>query len=411
MAVPNERERSLFVSEQRFAIENNHAKFMPGHNRLREHEGMYCARKLIGVGQLRGLRDDGHAGAAVAFVWFEQNRKIGDRAEVLGGVKNARPNGRKASLCEEELREGFVAGDTRGAGGVHAEIGTDDEPYFAADLQPAAKAGAGLGCPRPAAARGHFAKTLDLDGFVHDVRFTILDFARAGEEEKRMAIPPIETLPTEVAARLEGFAKNLMTRLGENLVGIFLYGGVARGSFNEGSSNVNLMVVLRGATVGALTDIRAALPRKADANLSLMTVTEGDLAECVEVFAIKFFDIKTHHLLLCGRDVLSTLVITQERLVRQARRELVNLKLRMRHAFVFTEEEDGRLAATLERAMKTVRVNADVLANIQETARAAELLRSSLPILEDRLAGPPAETRCGEFLQKLDAAIQALGPV
>ena len=213
-----------------------------------------------------------------------------------------------------------------------------------------------------------------------------------------MAIPPIETLPTESAAALERFAATLTQRLGENLVGLFLYGGVAKGTFNEGSSNLNLMLVLREASIVALNEVRAALPSKAEANLSLMTLTESELAECVEVFAIKFFDIKLHHILVCGRDVLTPLAISEERLVRQARRELVNLKLRLRHAFIF---DDPRLATTLERAAKTLQVNAGVLEQIPATARAAELLRVALPV----------KIGCGEFLQKLGAAIDALGPV
>lgn len=226
-----------------------------------------------------------------------------------------------------------------------------------------------------------------------------------------MVIPPIETLPKEMEAVLGRFAENISLRLGEDLVAVFLYGGVARGNFDPQSSNLNLLVVLREVSRSALDDLAAALPRKDESDLSLLTLAESELAECVEVFATKFFDIRGHHILLYGRDVLTPLVISPERLVRQARRELVNLKLRLRQTYLGSRENEEQLSTALERGRKTVQVNANVLALAGTPGRAAELLRASLPLLEDRLAGPPADERFGEFHAQLQAAIQALGPV
>jgi predicted nucleotidyltransferase len=225
-----------------------------------------------------------------------------------------------------------------------------------------------------------------------------------------MIAPPLEALPSKSQAALQQFTDRLAAGLGENLVAAVLYGGAAKGQFTENRSDLNVVVVLREASLAALDEIAsAAALAQREAPLQLMILAETDLAECVEVFATKFHDMQRHHILLRGRDVLAPLAISRERLIRQARRELVNLKLRLRQAYWQRGNRLETLDVMLHRGCKTVQVN--VAALLEDAALpGADRLRAVLTALERIDENASVESRCAVFLREVENALQALGP-
>jgi predicted nucleotidyltransferase len=227
-----------------------------------------------------------------------------------------------------------------------------------------------------------------------------------------MATPAaaLEALPPAVAGALTTFGETLSTRLGQNLVALALYGGAARGAYREQTSDLNLLVVLSTASLGALDEIAAASAvARRTVCLDLLTVEEADLPDCTEVFATKFSDIQRHHVLLHGRDVLRPLVISRERLLRQARRELLNLKLRLRKAWLLRQGRADSVAVALERGRKTVQVNLHALLD-DPTLCSSAALRSVLQTIDQPAAQGSLEHGVETFFQELDQALKALGP-
>lgn len=91
-------------------------------------------------------------------------------------------------------------------------------------------------------------------------------------------------------------------------------------------SDINVMIVLRTSTIGILDQIAPVLDQaRRERNLSVMVVTEQGVPDAAEVFSTKFLDLLRHHQVLWGKDVLSALKISPERLRRQCARELVNV--------------------------------------------------------------------------------------
>src|SRR3989442_15774605 len=151
---------------------------------------------------------------------------------------------------------------------------------------------------------------------------------------------------TRLKDTLSTFVERLRAALGDDLVSVVLFGGAARGVFDPAASDANVMLVLRQVSLPLLDRVaNAADAVRREFALSLLMLTESDLADSCEVFPTKFLDIRRHHEILWGRDVAGALVVPRERLERQARRELMNLHLRLRQAYLESRRRPEQLAA------------------------------------------------------------------
>src|SRR5215218_4100936 len=71
--------------------------------------------------------------------------------------------------------------------------------------------------------------------------------------------PMFEALPQTIRARITEWANSLVSALGNDLVAIALTGGVARGDYRIGESDVNALIVLRDASFAKLDAISSAM--------------------------------------------------------------------------------------------------------------------------------------------------------
>ena len=111
-----------------------------------------------------------------------------------------------------------------------------------------------------------------------------------------MTSSPQDAALNKLQRGLSELITRLQSSLGETLISVILYGGVARGRFDPAVSDVNLMLVLSAISIVELDKIAAAAaPTRLEYQLSLLTVTETDLGDSAEVFPTKFLDIRRHH--------------------------------------------------------------------------------------------------------------------
>jgi hypothetical protein len=66
-----------------------------------------------------------------------------------------------------------------------------------------------------------------------------------GEESDKGIAPRHETVPPDISAFLEHLCRHLQTILGDQVIGIYLYGSAAVGDFVSGTSDIDLIVVCR----------------------------------------------------------------------------------------------------------------------------------------------------------------------
>jgi hypothetical protein len=110
--------------------------------------------------------------------------------------------------------------------------------------------------------------------------------------------------------QINEFISRLRAASGENLESVILYGSAADGEFHPDFSNVNLLCVLREASLGALVAIAPAVKwwTKQKHHEPLVLTCE-ELETSTDVFSIELLDMQHRHRVLFGADVLSGLKI------------------------------------------------------------------------------------------------------
>lgn len=146
---------------------------------------------------------------------------------------------------------------------------------------------------------------------------------------------PIPGAPPAVATAIQRLKEDLERAAGKNLAGLILYGGLARGRFRPGKSDVNVALILHEASAPALAAVAPALQTAwRAAGVVALILTPADVPHMVELFPAKFLDIKHHHVVLAGGDVFAGLEFSRPHVRLHVRQELRNLLLRLRRRYV-----------------------------------------------------------------------------
>lgn len=135
---------------------------------------------------------------------------------------------------------------------------------------------------------------------------------------------------------LERSRAHLVSKLRDNLHSLVLYGSAVRGDFEEASSDLNLLIILRAST-GAAHRVIAEISKER-VRIEPFIVELGGMPRAERVFALKFLSIQRDYELLYGEDVLRDLCISRELQVLLAEQELRNLRMRTVHAYVTNAE-------------------------------------------------------------------------
>ncbi len=168
--------------------------------------------------------------------------------------------------------------------------------------------------------------------------------------------------PPAIAAALNRLKDELVRSGGTNLAGLILYGGLARGRYRPGKSDINVVVLLHEVSAPALAAIAPALraARRA-AGVVPMILTPAEVAPTAVVFPIKFLDIRDHHVVLCGADPFAGLEVPREQVRLRVVQELRNLSYRFRQHFVGAINDSAAQEATLANLAKPLAVQLGAL--------------------------------------------------
>lgn len=112
--------------------------------------------------------------------------------------------------------------------------------------------------------------------------------------------------------------------LGENLVTLAEY--------NNGDET-RCLAVCNILDLKALTDIKKA-------DIIPMVLTRDEIKNAAGVFPVEFLNIKRHHKLLCGEDILKDIDISKEDLKRQLEFEFRSKLIHLRQAYIKSEGDD-----------------------------------------------------------------------
>jgi predicted nucleotidyltransferase len=215
-------------------------------------------------------------------------------------------------------------------------------------------------------------------------------------------------VPGSVQAALDGFRQDLRETLGDVLVSVIIYGGVAKGEYNPRTSDVNVMLVLADASVELLDRVAPPVARASrDIPLSLMILTREDLGRATDVFPTKFLDIQRCHRIVHGDDVLSGLEIPREHLRLRCEQEIRNLQLRLRLLYVREASHPELVEGTLSRIASSFLTSLGVLVEL----RTGEYPPTKAAVVEalERIGLNPAPLRAVLALRSRELRLDAAG--
>jgi predicted nucleotidyltransferase len=131
--------------------------------------------------------------------------------------------------------------------------------------------------------------------------------------------------------QLDTLVEKLRKGLGADLVSVVLYGSAAVGDHDEKFSDFNVLCVLKQVTPAQLGATETIFRWwREQGNPSPLLLTEDEVRTSSDCFAIEFHDIKEHHRILYGADVVSLLEIDRKFYRAQVEHDLRAKILRLR---------------------------------------------------------------------------------
>jgi hypothetical protein len=146
--------------------------------------------------------------------------------------------------------------------------------------------------------------------------------------------------------KLDEFVQKLKSSAAGNLKAVALYGSAVTGEFHSKHSDLNLLCILERADATQVEALHAAVEWwLKQGHRAPLVFTLEELARSADVFAIELLDMKTHHRMLYGDDVLAGLAVPLHYHAIQVERELRTDWLRLRQAILSApKKEDARLS-------------------------------------------------------------------
>jgi hypothetical protein len=146
--------------------------------------------------------------------------------------------------------------------------------------------------------------------------------------------------------KLDEFVQKLKSSAAGNLKAVALYGSAVTGEFHSKHSDLNLLCILEQADATQVEALHAAVEWwLKQGHRAPLVFTLDELARSADVFAIELLDMKTHHRMLYGDDVLAGLAVPLHYHAIQVERELRTDWLRLRQAILSApKKEDARLS-------------------------------------------------------------------
>jgi hypothetical protein len=172
----------------------------------------------------------------------------------------------------------------------------------------------------------------------------------------------LKHLPEKSRAAIAEFSRDLIVGFGENLKALILFGSAARTAmgdhpedFKEGSSNINLAIVLDKVTATELTLIVNIGRSYKKANLALPLVFNANhIPTSLDTFPLEFSDMQQHHVCLFGKDPLEKVVIEKTNLRYQCEFLFKGTLVNLRRGYLAAGENKENLSDLLAGSVASI---------------------------------------------------------
>jgi predicted nucleotidyltransferase len=143
---------------------------------------------------------------------------------------------------------------------------------------------------------------------------------------------------------LNDLVRRLKEASGANLRAVVLYGSAAATEFDREHSDLNILCLLDRLNAASLRGLRpVTLWWWRRGHPAPLLFTFGELRDSADVFSIELLDMKQHHRMLWGDDLLAQLEVPMDLHRLQVERELRTNVIRLRQAYLRSRGRDAEL--------------------------------------------------------------------
>jgi hypothetical protein len=153
---------------------------------------------------------------------------------------------------------------------------------------------------------------------------------------------------------INDFVSRLRAAAGTNLESVILFGSAAAGDFHPEFSNVNLFCVIRDSSFAALQSMAPAVKWwNAQKQPPPLFMTHDEIRRSTDVFTIELLDMRQHHRVLFGEDVVQSLSIPANLHSVQVEYELREKLALLRQHVLLAAGNDSRMWELLLRSVSS----------------------------------------------------------
>jgi hypothetical protein len=154
--------------------------------------------------------------------------------------------------------------------------------------------------------------------------------------------------------KISDFVSRMRAAAGANLESVILFGSAVAGDFHPEFSNVNLFCVIRDSSFAALQSLAPAVKWwDAQKQPPPLFMTRDEIARSTDVFTIELIDMRQHHRVVFGADVLQGLSIPANLHRAQVEYELREKLALLRQHLLLASGRDSRLWELLLRSVSS----------------------------------------------------------
>jgi predicted nucleotidyltransferase len=163
-------------------------------------------------------------------------------------------------------------------------------------------------------------------------------------------------LPPTVRSKIEEWKAALASTLGDNLVAILLTGGVARGDYRPGESDITAIVVVKDASFAKLDAISAATQdARYGARIAPTFLTATEIPGAGDAFPLLYDEVKRFNIVIHGVDPFEKVVVHDTHRRLRIEQELREAQVWLRRAVTDAMGAREAVGGSVARKIRQVR--------------------------------------------------------
>jgi len=165
---------------------------------------------------------------------------------------------------------------------------------------------------------------------------------------------PESKLNTKIKIMLNDFIAGLKNCCQDNLISVILYGSAASGEFVDKHSNLNVLVVLKDASLDKISAVSDFINKREFKEIHPLFFSEEYIKTSNDVFPIEFLDMKENYTVFFGLDILKDLYIDTKNLRFQCEQELKVKWIGLRQLYLTSGKNKNLLLKALFRYFTSI---------------------------------------------------------